>query len=206
MGLYSDHIFPRILEWGLGNRMIDRQRLDALREARGDVLEVGFGTGLNLPHYPETVTRLVALDSHRMLEKRVEARIARARMPVERVQLDASGRLPFDDDRFDTVVTTFTLCSIADLGAALSEMRRVMKPEGRFIFLEHGRSENPRTASLQDLFNPLQKIVGCGCNMNRRIDRLIEQSGFRIERLDRFILPDTPGLFGSMYRGAASKE
>lgn len=206
MGLYSKHIFPRIIDRGLGNDMIARQRLDALREAYGDVLEIGFGTGLNLPHYPETVTRLVALDSHRMLEKRVEERIARARMPVEQVQLDASGRLPFDDDRFDTVVTTFTLCSIADLAAALSEARRVMKREGRFIFLEHGRSEDPRKARLQDLLNPLQKIVGCGCHMNRRIDRLIEQGGLKIERLDRFILPDTPEIFGAMYRGAASKE
>lgn len=186
--------------------MVERERRVALREARGDVLEIGFGTGLNLPHYPEAVARLVALDSHKMLERRVEARIASARMPVEQVQLDASGRLPFEDDSFDTVVTTFTLCSIADVGAALSEMKRVMKRDGRFIFLEHGRSEDARTARLQDRLNPLQKIIGCGCNMNRPIDRIIERSGFDLERLDRFLMPHTPRVLGAMYRGTALKK
>ena len=127
-------------------------------------------------------------------------------MPVEQVQLAASGRLPFEDDSFDTVVTTFTLCSIADVGAALSEMKRVMKRDGRFIFLEHGRSEDARTARLQDRLNPLQKIIGCGCNMNRPIDRIIERSGFDLERLDRFLMPHTPRVLGAMYRGTALKK
>jgi len=205
MGLYSKYIFPRILEWSLGNRMFDRHRRSALGEARGQVLEIGFGTGLNLPHYPEAVMRLVALDSHTMLAGLVSARIARARMPVEQAQLDASLRLPFDDDSFDTVVSTFTLCSIGDVAAALSEARRVLKPGGRFIFLEHGRSEDARTARLQDLFNPVQKIIGCGCNMNRPIDRVVKESGLIIDRLDRFLLPHAPRVLGAMYRGAAFK-
>jgi ubiquinone/menaquinone biosynthesis C-methylase UbiE len=185
--------------------MFDRHRRAALGEARGQVLEIGFGTGLNLPHYPDAVMRLVALDSHPMLAGLVGARIARARMPVEQAQLDAS-LLPFDDDSFDTVVSTFTLCSIGDVAAALSEARRVLKPGGRFIFLEHGRSEDARTARLQDLFNPVQKIIGCGCNMNRPIDRAVEDSGLIIERLDRFLLPHAPRVLGAMYRGAAFKE
>lgn len=206
MGVYAKHIFPRVLDWSLGNPMIGRQRRVALAEARGDVLEVGFGTGLNLPHYPEAVTRLFALDCERMLAARVEERIGRARMPVEFVRLDASRRLPFDDDSFDTVVTTFTLCSIGDVAAALSEMRRVLKPDGRFLFLEHGRGEDLGTARLQNLLNPVQRIIGCGCNMNRPIGLLIEESGFRVARLDRFLLPHTPRILGSMYRGAAAKN
>jgi ubiquinone/menaquinone biosynthesis C-methylase UbiE len=206
MGLYSKYIFPRVLEWSLDNRMIDRLRRAALAEARGQVLEIGFGTGLNLPHYPEAVIRLVALDSHRMLPGRVEARIARSRMPVEQAQLDATRRLPFDDESFDTVASTFTLCSIGDVAAALSEARRVLKPGGRFIFLEHGRSEDARTARLQDLLNPVQKIIGCGCNMNRPIERVVKESGLRIEKLDRFLMPHTPRVLGAMYRGVAFKE
>ena len=206
MGLYSKHIFPRVLEWSLGNRMIDRQRRAALSEARGQVLEIGFGTGLNLPHYPEAVTSLLAIDSHPMLARLVEARIARARMPVKQAQLDASLRLPFDDESFDTVVSTFTLCSIEGLTAALSETRRVLKPGGRFIFLEHGRSEDVRTARLQDLLNPVQKFIGCGCNLNRSIDRVIKESGLRIDRLDRFLMPHTPRVLGAMYRGVAFKD
>jgi ubiquinone/menaquinone biosynthesis C-methylase UbiE len=205
MGFYCKHIFPRLLDWTLGNPVIDRQRRAALAAARGDVLEIGFGTGLNLPHYPDAVSRLVGLDSERMLAGRVESRIARARMPVEQVQLDASCRLPFDDYSFDAVVTTFTMCSIGDVTAALSGMRRVLKAEGRFIFLEHGRSRDSRTARMQDLLNPLQKIIGCGCNLNRCIDQIIEGSGFKIDELDRFDMPHTPRVLGAMYRGVALK-
>ena len=124
-------------------------------------------------------------------------------MPIEQFKLDASGRLPFEDGSFDSVVTTFTLCSIQDVASALSEMRRVLRADGRYIFLEHGRSDDPRTAKRQDRFNPIQRIVGDGCNVNRSIDSLIRGSGFEIEKLDRFLMPETPRMFGEMYRGTA---
>jgi ubiquinone/menaquinone biosynthesis C-methylase UbiE len=178
-------------------------RSEALAPARGHVLEIGFGTGLNLSHYPSSVTRLTVIEPRAALEDRVRRRIARAPMPVERFQLDASGRLPFEDGSFDSVVTTFTLCSIADVSSALSEIRRVLKAEGRYIFLEHGRSDDPRVAKRQDRFNPIQRIVGDGCNLNRAIDRLIREGGFEIEKLDRFVMPDTPKMLGEMYRGIA---
>ena len=206
MGLYSRHIFPRVLDWSLDNAMMREQRREALSPVEGHVLEIGFGTGLNLPHYPHQVTRLTAIDSERMLPKRVSERIARARFPVEIFQLDAGGRLPFEDDSFDGVASTLTLCSITDIASALAEIRRVLKPAGSFVFLEHGRSDDPKVARRQDRFNPLQKFVGRGCNLNRRIDQLIKAAGLDLVRLDRFLLPDTPRLLGEMYRGVARSD
>ena len=139
-----------------------------------------------------------------MLPQRVAQRIALAHMPVEQMQLDASGRLPFPDHSFDTAVSTWTLCSIANLGAALMEVRRVLKPEGQFIFLEHGRSDDPQVARRQDLFNPLNKLIAGGCQINRPISRLIENAGLTLTKLDRFLLPYAPRISGEMYCGTAS--
>ncbi|HXF41661.1 MAG TPA: class I SAM-dependent methyltransferase [Blastocatellia bacterium] len=206
MSLYSKHIFPRVLDWSLDNAMMREQRREALVPLAGHVLEIGFGTGLNLPHYPEQVTRLTAIDNERMLPNRVSERIARARFPVEIFQLDAGGRLPYEDDSFDGVASTLTLCSIPDVASALAEIRRVLRPAGSFVFLEHGRSDDPKVARRQDRFNPIQKFVGRGCNLNRRIDQLIKAAGLDLVRLDRFLLPDTPRLLGEMYRGVAMTD
>jgi SAM-dependent methyltransferase len=206
MGIYSRHIFPRVLDWSLNNAMMREQRREALSSLEGHVLEIGFGTGLNLPQYPHRVTRLTAIDNERMLPKRVSERIARARFPVEIFQLDAGGRLPFEDDSFDGVASTLTLCSITDIASALAEIRRVLKPAGLFLFLEHGRSDDPKVARRQDLLNPIQRFVGRGCNLNRRIDQLIKAAGLNIVRLDRFLLPDTPRLLGEIYRGVARTD
>lgn len=205
MGIYSKYIFPRLLDWTLGNRIVQAERQRALASLSGHVLEVGFGTGLNLPHFPAGVTKLTALEPERMLTKRVAKRIGEARMPVEQARLDASLRLPFDDESFDSIVTTFTLCTIKDVSAALEEIRRVLKRDGRYVFLEHGRSDDARTAKRQDRFNPIQNLIACGCNVNRPIDRLIKEAGFTIAELDRYLMPDTPRLFGEMYRGIAEK-
>jgi len=206
MGLYSKHIFPRILDWSLNNAMMREQRREALAPLGGHVLEIGFGTALNLPHYPHQVTRLTAIDNEQMLRKRVAERITHARFPVEIFQLDAGGRLPFEADSFDGVASTLTLCSIPEVASALAEIRRVLKPTGSFVFLEHGRSDDPKVARSQDRFNPIQKFVGRGCNLNRRIDQLIKASGLNLVKLDRFLLPDTPRLLGEMYRGVAMTD
>jgi ubiquinone/menaquinone biosynthesis C-methylase UbiE len=206
MGIYSSHIFPRILEWSLSNEVVARERRQALAAARGRVLEIGFGTGLNLPYYPGAVTDLVALDSEQMLSKRVEERILASRMPVEQVRLDAGSGLPFEKNEFDSVVTTFTLCSIDRVREALAEIRRVLKPEGSYVFLEHGRSDQARAAMLQDLFNPVQRFIACGCNLNRRIDSLVEGAGLRIEHMDRYVMAGTSRVIGELYRGTARKN
>jgi ubiquinone/menaquinone biosynthesis C-methylase UbiE len=205
MGIYSRHIFPRLVEWSLGREAVRDQRCIALAPLRGHVLEIGFGTGLNLPCYPPQVTRVTAVDSVTMLPGRVADRIARSHVPVEQMSLDAGEPLPFEDDAFDGVVTTFTLCSIADVASALAEIRRVLKPDAEYMFLEHGRSDDPRIARQQDLANPITRLIGCGCHMNRRIDKLIIAAGLRIATLERFAMPDSARILGEMYRGVARK-
>lgn len=204
MGLYAKYVFPRLLEWTLGSEAMGNYRRRALDPAAGGTLEIGFGTGLNLPYYPPTVTRLTVIDSESMLRNLVERRIGASLIPVVKMQLDAQGRLPFENGTFDSVVTTLTLCSIADPAPALAEIRRVLKPGGKFIFFEHGRSDDAVIARRQDRFNPLQRVIGVGCNMNRKIDELIAAGGFRIVELDRFLMLKTPRLLAEMYRGIAA--
>lgn len=206
MGIYSKYIFPRLLDWSLGNPQMGKYRRLALEPAQGETLEIGFGTGLNLPYYPQTVTRLTVIDSENMLTELVDRRIAECSLPVTKMQLDAQGRLPFEDHSFDSVVTTLTLCSIENTTPAMAEIRRVLKPGGRFVFWEHGRSDDPTAARWQDRLNPLQRIIGAGCNMNRKIDDLISTTGFEITKLDRFLMPKTPRLLGEMYRGIAEPQ
>jgi ubiquinone/menaquinone biosynthesis C-methylase UbiE len=205
MGFYSKYIFPRMLDWALGNPELGKYRRRALEAARGKVLEVGFGTGLNLPYYPETVNEITAIDPESMLPDRVAERIEKSPVPVNFVQLDASGKLPFADATFDSIITTWTLCSIENVEPALAEMRRLLKPDGRYIFFEHGRSDDAKTAKWQDRFNPVEKVIGAGCNINRPIDRLVKAAGFEIENLERFVMPKTPRILGEMYRGTARR-
>lgn len=204
MRLYRDFLFPWMLEYTLSRPRPMEYRHRALEPARGDVLEIGYGTGLNLGCYPTTVERLTLLDPARHLPKRVQRRIERTPVPVELAHLDAE-RLPFDSDRFDTVVSTWTLCTIPDVVAALAEIRRVLKPAGALVFLEHGRSDDPRTARRQDRWNGLQKIIGCGCNLNRPIDQLIAAGGLNVDRLDRFEMPGMPKVASAHYLGTATR-
>jgi ubiquinone/menaquinone biosynthesis C-methylase UbiE len=188
----------------LAMRALGELRAPTLAAAHGEVLEIGFGTGLNLPHYPAGVTKLVTADPMSALPERVRERIASARFPVEVHHLPADRTLPFDAGRFDCVTMTWTLCTIAEPVAAVREMRRVLKPGGSLLFVEHGRSDDPKVARWQDRWNPIQNWIGCGCNVNRKIDALVEQGGFRVASLERFLAEGAPRMFGEMYRGAAT--
>lgn len=203
MGLYSEHVFPRLMDRALGTAAQRELRREALAGARGEVLEIGFGTGLNLCCYPEAVERVVAVDPVPLLEERVRERVRAATVPVEIHRIDAGRGLPFQDRRFPTAVSTWTLCTIEDVDAALAEVRRVLRPDGSFLFMEHGRSDRPLAARLQDLLNPVQNVLGQGCNLNRRIDELVSRAGFEILDLERFRLPRSPRTFGEIYRGVA---
>ncbi|MBI3129620.1 MAG: class I SAM-dependent methyltransferase [Candidatus Tectomicrobia bacterium] len=202
MGIYGDCLFPWLMDWSVRGKKFQREREAALAEAEGDVLELGFGTGLNLAHYPPAVRTITAADPVRMLPRRVARRVAASRAEVRRV-LCVAEALPFGDGRFDCAVSTWTLCTVFDPLAALREIARVLRPGGGFFFLEHGRSGHPGVSRWQDRLNPLQNRVGRGCNLNRRIDELILQAGLDLVRLERFRLEGVPRLVGEMYRGMA---
>jgi ubiquinone/menaquinone biosynthesis C-methylase UbiE len=191
------------MEWVMSGDEFVRLRTNLLKDAGGQVLEIGYGTGLNLPHYPPGVSHLTMVDPARLLPSKVEYRKARAEFPVQIEQRRAES-LPFAAARFDAVVSTWTLCTISNPEQALREIRRVLKPQGRFLFVEHGRSDDRRVAKWQDRLNPIQRLMACGCNLNRRIDTLIEGSGLRLIRMDRFRLPRVPRLIGEMYQGCAA--
>ena len=182
-----------------------RLRNELLASTHGEVLELGIGTGLNLPHYPETVTELHAVDPARLLPKTVAARSARLSFPVH-IQRGTAETLPYADRRFDYVVSTWTLCTIPDPVLALREVGRVLKPGGSFLFLEHGRSNDRKIAIWQDRLNPIQNVIGCGCNLNRHIDQLIMQAGLTVTCLNRFAMETVPKLGGEMYRGLAIRH
>ena len=184
-------------------RQMAELRPETLARAHGEVLEIGFGTGLNLPHYPSGVSRLVALDPLDALRERVQARIARAPFPVERVVLPAEGGLPFEDGRFDCIAMTWTLCSIALPLPALEEMRRVLRPAGVLLFIEHGLSEDPQVARWQRRVTPLHRRVSCGCHLDRPIDQLLRKGGFELPELKRFVLEQGPRIFTATYQGVA---
>lgn len=202
MSFIRECVAGSLMDLMMGRRAFTAQRAELLTDVRGEVLEIGFGTGLNLPHYTSKVARLTILDPAEFLPKRVAARISAAPFPVERVRLSAE-RLPFEDDHFDYVISTWTLCTIPDLSAALREVRRVLKPTGHFVFLEHGRSDDGRVACWQDRLNPIQRFIGGGCNLNRKIDEAITAAGLRIQRLDRYSMAG-PRPWTEMYRGLAT--
>lgn len=204
MGLYATHIFPRLMDWVMRGDEFRQLRRLLLQGARGEVLEIGLGTGLNLPHYPGGVSWLHAVDPAPLLPDRVTQRSRAVAFPIQIKQVSAE-TLPFDDRTFNCVVSTWTLCTIPDPVKALREVRRVLKPDGVFLFLEHGRSEDGKVATWQDRLNPVQNIIGCGCNLNRKIDHIIAQAGLKIMTLDRFQMQSVPRLGGEMYRGTATR-
>jgi ubiquinone/menaquinone biosynthesis C-methylase UbiE len=185
----------------------EREGLAALRRellgsARGRVLEVGAGTGINLEHYPEGIEELVLVEPERAMVLRLEQRLRELGRDARIVEADAEA-LPFDDDSFDAVVCTLVLCSVDDPGRALDELRRVLQPEGSFLFLEHVRSDDARTARLQDRVNPIWRFVANGCNCNRPTLSLI-QASFSVEEVDRGEVPRAPRIARPLVSGRAA--
>jgi ubiquinone/menaquinone biosynthesis C-methylase UbiE len=204
MGFYSDYVLPRLMDRMMSGEEFNRERRIALKDAHGEVLEIGLGTGLSLANYPSGVTQLTAVDVAAMLPKVVAERIAKAPFPVRFVQITAE-KLPFPDASFDCVVSNLTLCTIPEPASALSEIRRVLKPAGIFLFMEHGRADSASLARWQDRLNGIQKAIGGGCNLNRRIDALIKSAGLDLTKLDRFEFAAMPRTHGQMYRGIATR-
>ncbi len=203
MGFYDEQILPRGINWVMGMKAYGDQREQALQDVRGSVLEVGFGSGLNLPFYPEGVDKVYAVDPARLGRRLARQRIRSAKFPVEFVELNPDHSLDFPDAAVDAVVTTWTLCTIPDVASALKEFQRVLKPDGSYFFLEHGRDPDASVARWQDRWNPIQQWACGGCNVNRPIDTLIRDAGFDIQMLDNFYMVG-PKLLTYHYRGRAT--
>jgi ubiquinone/menaquinone biosynthesis C-methylase UbiE len=200
---YDRHVLPWMLDLACGSRRIREQRDKVVPRAQGRVLEIGIGTGLNLAHYdPTRVTSIVGVDPALQMHRLARRRLARTSLQVELVGLSAE-RLPLEDRSFDTVVCTFTLCTIADPLAALKEMRRVLRPDGRLLYAEHGQAPEPGVRRWQQRLQPLWGRIAGGCHLGRDIEGLLQAGGFTGERHHGY-LPG-PQFASYMYWGEASK-
>jgi ubiquinone/menaquinone biosynthesis C-methylase UbiE len=188
----------------LGTPYVAAHRRDLLSSAQGEILEIGFGTGLNLPHYPESVRKITVIDPNPGMHRRAQQRIDASHVEVEK-HLIRSEQLPFADATFDCVVSTFTLCSVADVTQAMREVYRVLRPGGQFLFLEHGLSSDPKVQRWQQRLNWLQRHLAGNCHLNREMRGLISTVAFSTFNLTNFYLEKTPRTHGYMYLGSATK-
>lgn len=189
MGIYSKYILPRLINTACSASTVSKQRAKIIPLAKGEVLEVGIGSGLNLPFYQKDKVKTIW-----GLEPQIEL-LSMAKMEAEKHEfsvqlLQASAEdIPLDNHQFDTIVITYTLCSIPQAKLALTEMRRVLKPNGQVLFCEHGAAPDPEVLKWQNRINPIWKRVGGGCNLNRRIPELFEETGFHIPDLQTMYIP-----------------
>lgn len=202
MNFYERWVLPRLIDLAMKHREATRQRQGLLPAARGRVLEIGIGSGLNLPFYGSEVVSVVGVDPSEALLALARGRLQDAPFAVELLARSAEA-LPFEAGRFDSAVTTWTLCSVPDARSALAELRRVLKPGGELLFVEHGRAEAPGVVAWQDRLNGLWGRLAGGCNINRPIAAMIRDAGFRIEDLETGHLVAGPKLVTYLYRGRA---
>jgi len=200
---YREVLFPWGLEKAMNTPVHSAARKDLLSNAKGRVLEIGFGTGLNLPHYPESVECIVTVDPNAGMNGRAMKRIEASPIPVEHKVLSGES-LPYESRSFDVVVSTWTLCSIPDVNTSLRELRRVLKLDGMFLFLEHGLSRDVGVARWQKRLNGIQQIIGDGCQLVRDFRELIPSAGFRVEEIKEYYQVKAPHTHGYTYRGVAS--
>jgi len=203
MNIYARYILPKLINLSMQNKAAMEERARFVPLASGTVLEVGIGSGLNIPFYSREVEKLYALDLSFELWKMARRRVDHAWFPVEFIPSSGES-IPMGDNRVDTVVTTWTLCTIPDVVKALKEMKRVLKPEGRLIFIEHGWSVDRGVLAWQNRLNPLWKRIGGGCNLNRKIDDLIVEAGFLIREIEKGYT-EGPRPFVYLYRGVAQR-
>lgn len=202
MGVYEKKILPFLIERACGIGPIKAQRQKVVPQARGEVLEIGIGSGLNLPFYDSaTVSKVWGLEPAEEMRVRAEKVAAKVSVPVSFLDLPGE-EIPLDDNSVDTVLVTYALCTIPDAEAALAQMRRVLRPDGRLIFCEHGQAPTPGVRRLQNMLNPIWGKFSGGCHLNRPIDALIKTAGFEIEALDTGYIA-SPRFAGYNYWGTA---
>ncbi len=204
MGFYSQVIYPRLCDLLMKQEFLAKYRRELLAGASGEILEIGFGTGLNLPYYPPDVRRVTAVDPSPGMHRKARERIAQSGTEVDLLVADCQN-LPFRDECFDCVVSSWTLCSIDDVDRALREVFRVVKPGGRFLFLEHGLSREPNVQKWQRRLNWLQMRLAEGCRLDRNIKAIVSAQPFASVQVDEFDLGTFPRTHSYMFRGVAVK-
>ena len=203
MGMYRDRVLPRIVNVACGMKTADPLRERVCEGLSGDVVEIGFGSGLNVPFYPAAVRRVAAVEPADLGWRLAEKRVAGSPVKVDRSGLDGQA-LPFEDGSFDCALSTWTLCTIPDVEAALAEVRRVLRPGGSLHFVEHGLAPDASVQGWQRRLEPMQKRVFGGCHLTRQIADLIERSGLTIKELDVFYEEGAPKVMGADSLGVAT--
>ena len=202
VGFYRDRVFPRVMNVACNTKETRRIRSRVCEPLAGEVLEIGFGSGLNLPHLPASVTRLWAVDPLQKGRELAAARLADCDVIVDFVGVDGQS-LELDDNSVDAALSTWTLCTIPDACAAIRELGRVLRPGGTFHFAEHGRAPDEKVQKWQDRLNGLQQRVACGCNLNRDIVAILTDGGMTVTSLDTFYAKGDPKILGWTYQGIA---
>jgi SAM-dependent methyltransferase len=202
MGFYGERILPRVVNVSCGSKSLEPLRRHACDGLGGTVVEIGFGSGLNVPFYPTDVTRVAAIEPADLAWRLAGKRLSAASVSVQRAGVDGQA-LPFEANSFDAALSTWTLCTIPDPLAALSEVRRVLKPGASLHFLEHGLAPDERVQRLQRRFEPLQKRLSGGCHFTRPVVDLLTTAGFTIKELDVFYEPGVPKFAGADSLGIA---
>jgi ubiquinone/menaquinone biosynthesis C-methylase UbiE len=203
MGLYDSFILPRLLNCACGSSLVTKHRVKVVPQAHGVVLEVGIGSGLNLPHYDRTkITELIGIDPGEAIVNIARKRAAASQFPVRFILLEGES-IPLEPKSVDTVVVTYTLCTIPGVQAALEGMRRVLKPGGRLLFCEHGLAPDENVARTQRRLSGVWKKIAGGCHLNRDIPMELEHGGFRVNQLERYYVRGAPRFAGYHYVGSA---
>ena len=202
MGVYGDHVLPRLIDVACNMAEAKKQRARVCEGLSGDLVEIGFGSGLNVPFYPTGVRRVAAVEPADTGWKLASKRVAASPVPVERSGLDGQS-LPFEDDSFDAALSTWTMCTIPDLGAALAELRRVLKPGGTLHFVEHGLAPDEKVRHWQHRLEPVQKRLFGGCHLTRPTVELLRGAGFEIREVDRYYEKGSPKFLGANSLGVA---
>jgi ubiquinone/menaquinone biosynthesis C-methylase UbiE len=205
MSFYEERILPWLIDLAMRNARLAAYRGRVVPAASGRVLEVGIGSGLNLPFYGTSVSEIVGIEPSPKLLKMTRRVAGRTSTPIRLIEGTAEA-IPIDDQAIDTAVTTWTMCSILSIELALQEMRRVLKPGGRLLFVEHGRAPEPDVRWWQDHLTPVWKRFSGGCHLNRPIPELIQHAGYRIEHLDTGYMRPGPKPMTFMYEGSASPQ
>ena len=203
MRFYSQKIFPYLLDWSLSDSTFNKYRQEVLAKVEGEVLEIGFGTGLNLSFYPDAINEIITVDNNPGVHKLAQKRIDKSSITVDHRILSGEN-LPMSDNSFDSVVSTWTLCSIEKVEQAVNEIHRVLKPGGKFFFIEHGLSNEPSIQTWQNRLNPIQNVIADGCNLNRNIRSIVKQQ-FSQLNVEEYYADKTPKFMGYMYKGVAVK-